>query len=108
MFFPEGWIKRFVDRFIEQRTQKSARAGRRAASAGIELLETRTLLSFNLVGTPVDIGGTDPTFVTTADINGDGKPDLLTANYNSNNISVLLGNGDGSFTASASSPLSSG
>ena len=31
------------------------------------------------------------------DFNGDGKPDLVVANYDSNTVSVLLGNGDGTF-----------
>ena len=31
------------------------------------------------------------------DFNGDGKPDLATANYTSSNVSVLLGNGMGGF-----------
>jgi len=39
--------------------------------------------------------------VVTADINGDGKPDLIVANSGSNTISVLMGNGNGTF----SSPL---
>jgi len=33
------------------------------------------------------------------DINGDGIQDLVTANYNSSNVSVFLGNGKGSFRA---------
>ena len=41
--------------------------------------------------------GNGSTAVTTADVNGDGKLDLVVANYTSNTVSVLLGNGDGSF-----------
>src|SRR5947207_15334599 len=41
--------------------------------------------------------GSSPYSVAVADLNGDGKPDLTTANEGSNTISVLLGNGDGTF-----------
>ena len=33
------------------------------------------------------------------DVNSDGRPDLVTANYDSNNIGVLLGQAGGSFAA---------
>jgi len=34
-----------------------------------------------------------------ADLNGDGSLDLAVANYGSNNVSILLGRGDGTFLA---------
>jgi hypothetical protein len=37
--------------------------------------------------------------VAVGDFNGDGAPDLAVANYTSNTVSVLLGNGDGTFQA---------
>jgi uncharacterized delta-60 repeat protein len=47
--------------------------------------------------TNFDVGSRGPSFVTVADFNGDGKSDLVTANFFSNDVSVLLGNGKGSF-----------
>ena len=44
--------------------------------------------------------GSTPESVAVGDFNGDGKPDLATANsFDLGNASVLLGNGDGSFQA---------
>ncbi len=48
--------------------------------------------------------GTTPYSVAIGDFNGDGKPDLVVANRNSDNISVLLGNGNGTFQAAVSYP----
>ena len=41
--------------------------------------------------------GNEPESIVAADVNGDGYPDLIEANYKSYDLSVLLGNGDGSF-----------
>jgi len=42
-------------------------------------------------------GGAWPTSAAVADVNGDGKPDIVVANSGSNTVGVLLGNGDGTF-----------
>ena len=45
--------------------------------------------------------GTNPYSVTLGDVDGDGKLDIVTANQNSTNVSVLLGIGNGNFGAQA-------
>jgi len=42
-------------------------------------------------------GGTEPVAVTSADLNGDNVPDLALADAQEDRVSVLLGNGDGTF-----------
>jgi hypothetical protein len=43
--------------------------------------------------------GNSPNAVALGDLNGDGKPDAVTANLFGSNVSILLGNGDGTFTS---------
>jgi uncharacterized repeat protein (TIGR01451 family) len=64
-----------------------------------------------LVGRPADVAavdfaapksypvGTSPAAIAVGDFNGDGKMDIAVANRGSNNVSILLGNGDGTFQA---------
>jgi hypothetical protein len=47
-------------------------------------------------------GGNSPESVAVADVNGDGKPDVLVVN--SDTVAVLLGNGDGTFQTAATYP----
>lgn len=42
-------------------------------------------------------GGFAAHSVTTADVNGDGRPDALIANFDMSRVAVLLGKGDGTF-----------
>ena len=46
--------------------------------------------------------------VRAADVNGDGKPDIITTNMEGNNATVLLGDGHGGFKQSAGSPFATG
>src|SRR6266704_291405 len=52
--------------------------------------------------------GSRPNTVAIADLNRDGKPDLVTANAGSATVSVLLGNGDGTFAAKTDFTTGSG
>lgn len=59
--------------------------------------------------TLVNSGGSVPSNVAVADFNGDGDLDIATANYSSDTVSILLGDGDGTtFTQANNSPLGVG
>ncbi len=82
------------------RSQKSSRSAQRR-SMTLEALENRTVMNFTpAVTLPV---GIDPRSVTVGDFNHDGKPDLAVLNQGpsgttpQSSVSVLLGNGNGSF-----------
>jgi len=63
-------------------------------------------------GSPFQLpsGEQGPVAVAVADFNNDGIPDLAIVNQTTNNLSILLGNGDGTFTelAAPKSPISAG
>jgi hypothetical protein len=52
--------------------------------------------------------GTAPGVVEGADVNGDGKQDIIIANEQSNNVTILLGDGKGGFTEAKGSPFPAG
>ena len=58
-------------------------------------------------GSPFSLPTTEtgPIAITVNDFNGDGKPDLAIVNESTNNVTVLEGNGDGTFTKFPNSPL---
>jgi Ca2+-binding RTX toxin-like protein len=64
-----------------------------------EVLEDRTLPSYYL---PVTYAVGGATSVAVGDFNRDSRPDLVTANQGLSTVSVLLGNGDGTFAAARS------
>ncbi|HTA45977.1 MAG TPA: FG-GAP-like repeat-containing protein [Bryobacteraceae bacterium] len=50
--------------------------------------------------------GNFPQDISAGDLNGDGYADLVIVNYNTSNVSVLLGNADGTFRAAVNYPAS--
>src|ERR1700744_5343301 len=51
--------------------------------------------------------GSTPVNVTSADFNNDGIPDLATTNFYSNNVSILLATGTGSFSTATNFTVNS-
>jgi hypothetical protein len=71
------------------------------ATAGAAQAQTPTTTFVLQPNSPSTGVGSGPSSVAIADVNGDGKPDALTANFSSNTLGVLLGNGAGGFTLQA-------
>jgi hypothetical protein len=70
-----------------------------SAEAGVGTYRLTTdFTQASLPVAPLDVG-TFPRAVAVADLTGDGRLDLVSANYISGTVSVLLGIGDGSFQA---------
>ena len=79
-------------------------SGNTLASAGVQ--GTSFSQSFNQTASPST--GSSPIFTVVGDFNGDGIPDQAIANYGSSSITILLGNGDGTFTQATGSPITVG
>jgi YD repeat-containing protein len=58
-------------------------------------------------GSPITVGEM-PVSIAVADFNGDGKPDLAVVNENGGTVTILLGNGDGTFNTASRSPFAAG
>jgi hypothetical protein len=56
---------------------------------------------FALASSPATGPSTFPSSVTSADVNGDGKPDLISANNGPDTLTVLTNNGNGGFVLSS-------
>ncbi len=78
-----------------------------ATTNGMVLLGDGTGKFTPAPGSPFPVGA-DPVSVAVGDFNGDGKPDLAIASSGGNNVTVLLGDGTGGFTAASGSPITVG
>src|SRR5438132_1390182 len=103
------WISR-------RRGTRSARHPRTSAASNVVFLSiiapSPNVFYSNAPGSPIYLGGTgvatnEPLSMAAGDFNGDGKLDLalgIQEDGNPGYVSVLLGNGDGTFTPVSSSP----
>src|SRR5436853_314268 len=91
------WLKQLRLVWRMRATGRKTRRRSPRFRPALEPLERRRLLSVVLQGTFTT--GSKPLAVALADINGDGTLDLAVANQASNSVSVLLGNGNGTFKA---------
>ena len=95
---------RFTSWLRPQPSTRNRRAQQRPATPPcrlrFEALEDRLCPSDVTFGPTVNWAvGDAPESVAVADFNNDGRADLAVANHGSDNVSVLLGNGSGGFTA---------
>jgi hypothetical protein len=84
------WLKKIIRKPTTTRRRPVRRRGLR-----LELLEDRTMPAF--FTPPTSPVGSAPVAQAVGDFNGDGKQDLAVVNEASNTVSVLLGNGNGTF-----------
>src|SRR4051812_15272472 len=87
----------------------------RRASSGFSVLAVFALLLLVARAAWADVAFRAPVLVTTfepqvyllqaADLNGDGRPDLIVSREAINSISVLLGRGDGTFDTPVTYPV---
>ncbi len=72
-------------------------AGLRSSQSALSWLNTQTPAT-----------GTEPLAIAAGDFNGDGILDLAVASQNTNSLTILLGKGDGTFSAAPSKPPTGG
>ncbi len=95
------WWRRWLRAKFRGPARGNRQAQRRRSApflAGPEALEARNLLSLNFAPPVQFVTGAGPSFVVTGDVNSDGRLDVITTNTGNDNVSVLLGNGNGTFS----------
>src|SRR5947209_4168630 len=91
------WLQNLRSVLAQERGRRRRPRQSAAHRPRLEVLEDRTLPSF---AAPVSYAaGAGSWGVVTADFNGDGRLDLAVADAGGSTVSILLGNGNGTFQA---------
>ena len=99
-----SWIRNLLDR--RATASRHSHAKKRARHAFVNRLRVECLEERAMMTMLVPVGyamGTSPTAVEIGDFNGDGKADIAELNASTSTVSVLKGNGDGTFQAGVNS-----
>src|SRR5207253_2336202 len=94
-----------IDQHVEGSTYFLKVEGLGNGTGSYDLVNTFTLTSSPFQ--PIPVGFRSGALVT-GDFNGDGWTDLATANSQSSDVTVLLGQGDGTFQNAGSVPVGNG
>jgi len=86
---------------ITRKAQTHRALAAAVAACVTEPLEGRVMLALSFAPAVPYTVGNQPWAVCTGDFNNDGKIDLASGNYGDNSVSVILGNGDGTFKPQA-------
>jgi len=84
---------------VGQLSGQSPRLGNRLPMTGSGSGSSQPSSPLFLPAVTYAAGGFSPSSVAVADMNGDGKLDLVVANTSSNTVGILRGNGNGTFQA---------
>jgi hypothetical protein len=79
-----------LGRLLEEDPPRPLSGGRPAFRPAVEALETRLTPAVTFTTQQTFAAGTEPDAVAWGDFNGDGRPDLVVANYFDKTVSVLL------------------
>src|SRR5262249_44181012 len=94
----QEWRKWTKQAFARRKKDAAPRQAAVRWRPSLEMLEDRYVLSVSFTQQSMPMTGSGPIAVASGDFNGEGKTDLVTADFAANGVTVLLGNGNETFS----------